>query len=118
MKYYSDKTKKFYTSLEEIESAEKQYDDEHSAEIKKAEERKNDAKAIEEATAKYHDNNRERIKKLNDLKKQLVEEDNKELKEINDMKNNFIKKYGSLHMTYSTTTDAEDIIDQFFRIWW
>lgn len=46
MKYYSDKTKKVYNEVADLESAEKAYDDAHAEELKEKESAKRDAEEI------------------------------------------------------------------------
>ena len=40
MKYYSEKLKKVYDTVEQLDTAEKEYDEAHAAEIAKQKERK------------------------------------------------------------------------------
>ena len=92
MKYYSEKTKKIYNTVEEIKEAEKQYDEAHAAEVKKAEERKRRADEI--TTARKNLQNAQ--------------------KKYNELVNKFIKDYGSYHATYKD----EDVnaLDLFYRL--
>ena len=92
MKYYSDKTKKIYDTVEQLQAAEKKYDDAHAAEIKKAEERKRRADEIAAAR-----------KDLQNAQKKY-----------NELVNKFIKDYGSYHATYN----GEDVsaMDVFYRL--
>ena len=46
MKYYSEKTMKVYDKVEELNTAEKEYDEAHAAEIAKKKERKERAEEI------------------------------------------------------------------------
>ena len=78
MKYYSDKTKKLYETVEDLSKAEKAYDEVHAAELKKAEEKKQAAEVIRAA------------------RKAIVDAQNK----YNELVNQFIKDYGSYHETY------------------
>ena len=48
-KYYSEKTKKYYSTKEDCVAAEKEYDSAHEAEIKEREARKKDADKVQEA---------------------------------------------------------------------
>lgn len=94
MKYYSDKTKKLYDTVEDLSKAEKAYDEVHAAELKKAEEKKNAAEAIRAA------------------RKAIVEAQNK----YNELVNQFIKDYGSYHETYrdGDVVSLRDI----FNLYW
>lgn len=78
MKYYSDKTKKLYETVEDLNKAEKAYDEAHALEIKKAEMKKARAEEIKNA------------------RKAIIEAQNK----YNELVNKFIKEYGSYHETY------------------
>ena len=78
MKYYSDKTKKLYDSVELLNEAEMAYDEAHAAELKKAEQKKQAAEAIRAA------------------RKAIIDAQNK----YNELVNQFIKDYGSYHATY------------------
>ena len=49
MKYYSDKTKKLYSEMADLEAAEKEYDEAHAAEIREKEAAKKDAEAVKKA---------------------------------------------------------------------
>ena len=78
MKYYSDKTKKIYDSVELLNEAEMAYDEVHAAELKKAEQKKNAAEAIKAA------------------RKAVIDAQSR----YNELVNQFIKDYGSYHETY------------------
>lgn len=92
MKYYSEKLKKVYDTVEQLQEAEKKYDEAHAVEIKKAEERKRRADEI--AAARKDLQNRQ--------------------KKYNELVNQFIKDYGSYHATYKD----EDVsaLDLFYRL--
>ena len=94
MKYYSDKTKKLYETVEDLSKAEKAYDEVHAAELKKAEEKKNAAEAIRAA------------------RKAIVDAQSK----YNELVNQFIKDYGSYHETYrdGDVVSLRDI----FNLYW
>ena len=97
MKYYSDKTKKMYESVEELETAETKFDEEHKAELALKEERAAAAKEVEEAYKKANDAYAEARGKLND----------------------FISKYGSFHRTFtSETPTSKSLFDVFFDNFW
>ena len=92
MKYYSEKLKKVYDTVEQLQKAEAEYDKAHAAEIKKAEERKRRADEIAAAR-----------KDLQNAQKKY-----------NELVNKFIKDYGSYHATYN----GEDVsaTDLFYRL--
>lgn len=94
MKYYSDKTKKLYETVEDLNKAEKAYDEAHAAELKKAEEKKHRAEEIQAAL------------------KAIVDAQHK----YNELVNQFIKDYGSYHATYrdGDVVSLRDI----FNLYW
>lgn len=53
MKYYSEKTNKKYDTIEELETAEKEFDDREAKELALREERKARAHEVEEAYKRY-----------------------------------------------------------------
>ena len=91
MKYYSEKTKKYYDDEKSCVSAEKEYDKAHALEIKKAEVRKTDAKKVEDLYKEYLE---------------VCKNANAKMKEARDAynkaRNDFVDKYGSYHMTVTT----------------
>ena len=87
MKFYSDKTKKIYDTVELLEAAEKEYDQLHAEELRKAEERKADAAAIEEA-----------------YKNAVAAQ-----KHYNELVNAFVKKHGSYHLSVRTSNWLSDL---------
>lgn len=94
MKYYSDKTKKLYDSVELLNEAEMAYDEAHAAELKKAEQKKNAAEAIKAA------------------RKAVIDAQSR----YNELVNQFIKDYGSYHETYrdGDVVSLRDI----FNLYW
>lgn len=94
MKYYSDKTKRLYDTVEDLNKAEKAYDEVHAAELKKAEEKKNAADAIKAA------------------RKAIIDAQSR----YNELVNQFIKDYGSYHETYR---DGDMIsLKDIFNLYW
>lgn len=93
MKFYSDKTKKVYDTVELLEAAEQEYDEAHAAELRKAEERKADAEAIEAA-----------------YKAAVAAQ-----KHYNDLVNAFVKKHGSYHLSVKTNDWFSDLFNVFFK---
>jgi len=53
MKYFSEKLKKIYDSVEELEKAEKEFDDKSAKELALREERKVRAQEVDDAYKKY-----------------------------------------------------------------
>lgn len=86
MKYYSEKLKKVYDTVEELNKAEAVYDKARAAEDAKQKERKKRAEEIKNA------------------RKELANAQ----KNYNDKLTKFIKDYGSYHETY-TDNDSDSI---------
>lgn len=84
MKYYSDKTKKVYDTVELLEAAELAHDKAQEAELAKQRDRKTRAAEVKKA--------REALKNAQ--------------KNYQDLMNKFIKDYGSYHETYSNESDS------------
>lgn len=92
MKFYSEITKSFYDSAKSCEEAEKEYN-------KALDEKKEKEKALK---AKR----KARAKELEDAYKAIKEAE----KEYSKLRNQFIKDYGSYHMTF---TDSDSDLDSF-----
>ena len=93
MKYYSDKTKQLYESVEQLQKAEVAYDKEQEAALAKQRDRKNRA---------------EEIKKAREVLRNAQ-------KNYQDLVNKFVKDYGSYHETYSKESDSlEQILYNLF----
>lgn len=115
MKYYSEKLSEAkgkpvtFDSPKELEKAEKAYDEEHALEIRKADERKAEAKKVEEAYKATLEARRKAGKE--------IDEADKAYREARDA---FVEKYGSYHMTYTNSNGKElltfgDMWDDFFE---
>lgn len=95
MKYYSEKTKKYYDDEKSCVSAEKEYDKAHAVELRKTEERKEAAKKVEDAY------------------KKAVEA----REEYNKILNEFLDEYGSYHMTVTDRVPTfSNLFDTIFRL--
>lgn len=92
MKFYSEVTKGFYDSAKSCEEAEKEYN-------KALDEKKEKEKALK---AKR----KTRAKELEDAYKAIKEAE----KKYSKLRNQFIKDYGSYHMTF---TDSDSDLDNF-----
>jgi len=107
MKYYSELTKKIYETKEELEK------DELALTLKKEEEekaltqKKQDAKEVEDAYKQYIEARKKAYKDIDKAEKEYLTK-----------RNEFVKKYGSFHMTYKDTDDADmfGIWDDFLNI--
>lgn len=93
MEYYSRKTKELYKTPEECEAAEAKYDaklkEEEDRKTKLTEERKVRAAEVEKAYAEVVDAQKAYHKLLNE----------------------FIKDYGSFHMTFGNRSRLDDLFD-------
>lgn len=90
MKYYSEKVKKMFDSVEDLDTAEKEFDEKAQKELALREERKARAVEVEDAYKKYL-----------------------------DLRSKFVKDYGSYHMTLTekdlpTTASIFDLFDKFW----
>lgn len=92
MKYFSEKLKKVYDTVEDLETAEKEFDEKHEKELALKEERKQRAQEVEDAYKKYL-----------------------------DLRANFIKDYKSYHMTLTEkdlpNTTGLSLFDLFDSFW-
>lgn len=93
MRYISDKTKKIYDTVEQLQAAEAEYDKVHAAEIAKQKERKARAAEVSEARKEF----------TNAQKK------------YNELLNKFVKDYGSYHETY-TDQDIDSLENVILKI--
>jgi predicted transcriptional regulator len=124
MKYYSDKLDKKFETVEELETAEKDYDAKETEKKALAETRKAESKEVVDAFKKFQGIKQDSLKELNkkiaELKDTYTSEVEKAKEEymskIGDAEtdystklNEFIKKYGSFH--YSYTSDNLDESD-------
>ena len=125
--FYSKVLKKPFDTLEELEQAEKEYNEIHAVEIKAAEEKKNLAHEVEESYKNYLNVYAQCNEEFKDVQKKLNEQVAKAKNEYTDLKNEFIKKYGSFHMTYKDeepkveisedNLDDEFILNVLRRLW-
>lgn len=112
MKYYSEKLDKMFTTAKELEIAEVAYDEAHKAELKAKEEKKVDAKKVEDAYKNYLSVCKKATQMVNEAEDEWLK-----------ARNEFIEKHGSYHMTYTNTDKGEsikvasifDLFEDFFR---
>lgn len=96
MKYYSEVVNKVFDTEDELKEAEKEHEEKHAAEIALKEERKQEAKLVEEAFRKA----------------------NEAYKEANEKMHAFAKKYGSYHLTLKDSQlPTKSLFDLFFDNW-
>lgn len=93
MKYYSDKTKKLYGKIDELKTAEKEYDEAHAAELKEKEEAKKDAEAI----------------------KAVYDEITELQKKYRKMVSEYTEKHHSYHLTITSDDYFQTIFDRLFN---
>lgn len=98
MKYYSEILKNVYDSEKECKQAE-------AAFLKEKAEKDEKEKALQE-------NRKARAKEIEEAYKAKLEADKHYLK----LRKDFIKDYGSFHLTVSSKDDVEDILETFFKI--
>lgn len=108
MKYYSEKLKKLFDTVKELESAEKEFDKIQAEKSKELEEKKLNAKEVEDAYKHYI----ETIKESNKLVETAYEK-------YLALRGEFIKKYGSFHMSYRDSSVPRNLtsnsISSFFN---
>lgn len=109
MKYYSELTKKMYDTKKELDIAEKEAEEALSLAKKEKEEalarKKEEANEVSKAYTECVNLRKEYLAKINDA-------DNNYWK----LKNDFIKKYGSWHMSfYELDDEAKNEIDNTIR---
>ena len=110
--YYSKLLNKPFDTVEELKAAEDEYNKAHEVELRKTEERKAKAKAIEAAYKHSMDVRR--------TAQQAIREADEEYYKL---RNEFVKEYGSYHVSYSNTNGNEvvtvsDLMDSFFKTLW
>lgn len=96
MKYYSEKLKKVYDTVEQLKTAETEYDKAHAAEIAKQKDRK------------------ARAEEINKARKELVNARER----YSELVNKFIKDYGSYHATYTDEDSGgvTNVMDVFYKL--
>lgn len=103
MKYFSELTNKNYDKVEDLEEAEKAYNEKHKQELAIKEERTAAAKEVEDAYNEYSKAQKEANEKYGVYKDKLSE---------------FLKKYHYYHKTYTTTDTFDKLFDNFFNSFW
>ena len=98
MKYYSETLNKVFENEKDCLNAEKEY----KAKVETEEKRKKE----------LADSRKARAKEVEDAYKAVIDAQ----KHYNELLTNFCKKYGSFHMTFSTTDDFHSLFSDFFRI--
>lgn len=98
MKFYSEKTKKLYSTSAELEKDEKALSEKEAEKNKLSETKKIRATEVEKA-----------YKEVLEARKQAQELIRKADDNYETLKNNFVKDFGCYHMTYSTSNDEEDV---------
>lgn len=111
MRVYSDVTKKFYDTVNECEKAEADYQEQLKNEASKKDEKKELAHKVEDSYKEYLKVVEEEAKKLEEARS-IYQKNTKQAKEnYFKARNEFIKKYGSFHMTYKGDQPVVDTIE-------
>ena len=97
MKYYSEDLKKVFDSVDELEKAEKEASIKKEEEAKALSLKKEEAKAVEDAYRNLVDTKKKAFKEIDEAEQVYI-----------NKRNEFVKKYGSFHMTY-TDKDAQPL---------
>lgn len=97
MKYYSELTKKVYDTEKELNEAEGVHTRAQKEKEEKLAVKKDEANKVVEA-----------YKETIAVRKECNDRINAADKKFMDLKNEFIKKYGSWHMSYSTLDEGND----------
>ena len=112
MKFYSEQTKKLYDSEKELKDAENKLALEKAEKEKALEGRKVEAQKVEDAYKKALEVRKEAYKQIDEAEKEFYK-----------LRREFVDKYGSWHMTYSSKndedayyiSDAFESINKFFK---
>ena len=98
MRIFSEKTNKEYATVEECQKAEKDFDTQK--------------KVQEEKKAKLAENRKARAKEVEDAFQAIKDAEKKYVR----LRNDFVKDYGSFHMTFSNSDlDSDELFDTIFR---
>lgn len=94
--YHSYRLNKDFNTLKELQEAEENYQKELDAKQEKAAERKVDAQKVEDALKHFYDVKKEAYQQMKEAEEAYY-----------NARNEFIKKYGSYHATYSNDNGNE-----------
>ena len=98
MKYYSETLNKVFENEKDCLKAEKEHKEKVEAEEKHKKE--------------LADSRKIRAKEVEDAYKAVIDAQ----KHYHELKNQFVKDFGSFHMTFSTTDDFHSLFSDLFRI--
>ena len=98
MKYYSETLNKVFENEKDCLNAEKEY--------------KAKVEAEEKHKKELADSRKIRAKEVEDAYKAVIDAQ----KHYYELKNQFVKDFGSFHMTFSTTDDFHSLFSDLFRI--
>lgn len=104
MKYYSENLKKLFDTEKDLKEAEAKYEVALKCKVDLKNEKKKRAEEVENAYKKTLEIKKEYAKKLDEAEAEFIK-----------LKNNFVKDYGSFHMTYSSSDDILPEYFSFFR---
>lgn len=131
MKYYSDKLDKKFDTVEELETAEKEFEVKEAEKKTLAETRKTESKEVIDAFKKFQEIKQDSLKELNKKIAELKDTYTSEIEKAKDeymnkigdaetdystKLNEFIKKYGSFHYSYTSDNldESDDTIRELF----
>ena len=97
MKYYSDLLKRPFNTVEELEKAEQEKQEQINALKKKNDERKDRANEVQDAYKKYLE-----------IKKKNFEEIDNAYNDYLKLRDKFVDDYGSFHMTFTNKDGNEN----------
>lgn len=95
MKYYSEKLKKLFDTVDELKDAEKEFEEKQLVKKQELEVKKTKAQEVEDAYKNY-------IQVTKDANQKVTEAYNQYL----TLRNAFVKEYNSFHMSYRDSVDA------------
>ena len=104
MKYYSENLKKLFDTEKDLKEAEAKYEVALKCKADLKTEKKKRAEEVENAYKETLEIKKEYAKKLDEAEAEFIK-----------LKNNFVKDYGSFHMTYSSSDDILPEYFSFFR---
>lgn len=108
MKYLSEKLNKPFDTVEELEKAEKEFDEQQAEKAKLADVKKARAKEVEDAYIEYQKVKEEAYKTIAEAEKKWIE-----------LRDAFAKDYGGYHMTYvNNNGDKKVTFDDIVRSFW
>lgn len=108
MKYYSEKTKKVFDTVEDLQKAEKEFDEKEAEKLKLVEVKKSRAKEVEDAYNEYQSVKEKAYKEISEAENKYVQ-----------LRDKFADDYNGYHMTYFNDNGKRsisfgDFVNSFF----